>query len=152
MVQFIGLWMRLQIELFNSKFTQPKFFQNQTKGSHAERKNQIEPIQDQASAVHSVASTMYSTHIPPKWDSIKLFVPLCDSLIVLENLHMEVLQRILISIQAAYFRDFSFITNNYGYGWSWKNKRMCGLFTWHSSNLTSVFYLLDKRIFIFESK
>jgi hypothetical protein len=77
MVQFIGLWMRLQIELFNSKFTQPEFFQNQTRGSHAEKKNQIELIQDQASAVHSVASTMYSTHIPPKWDSINLFVPLC---------------------------------------------------------------------------
>jgi hypothetical protein len=36
------------------------------KGSHAERKNQIELIQDRARAVHSEASTMYSTHIPPK--------------------------------------------------------------------------------------
>jgi hypothetical protein len=41
---------------------------------------------------------------------------------VLENLHMELLQRILISIQAACFLDFSLITNNYGYGWSWKTK------------------------------
>jgi len=79
--------------------------------------------------------------------------PLCHCvyLIVLENLHMELLQRILISIQAACFPDFSLITNNYGYGWSWKSKRMCGLFTWHFSNLTSVFYLLDKSIVIFES-
>jgi hypothetical protein len=86
---------------------------------------------------------------------VRLHQTLCAiacTLIVLENLHMELFQRILISIQAACFPDFSLITNNYGYGWSWKNKWMCGLFTWHFRNLTSVFYLLDKRIVIFESK
>jgi hypothetical protein len=47
------------------------------KGISCWEETQIELIQDQASAVQSEASTMYSTHIPPKWDSMKLFVPLC---------------------------------------------------------------------------
>jgi hypothetical protein len=70
----------------------------------------------------------------------------CVYLMVLENLHMEVLQRILISIQAACFPDFSLITNNYGCGWSWENKRICGLFTWLFCNLTSVFYCWTKDL------
>jgi len=63
---------------------------------------------------------------------------------------MELLQRILISIQAACFPEFSLITNNYGL----ELKKQKDVWTIYMtfSNLTSVFYLLDKRIVIFESK